>query len=93
MNIPHLILRDDVIDAIENNQFFIYPINTIDEAISLLTGLPAGERNKEGEFPENSINYKTEQRLLELAELKHEDHQRDEHCHDEHDSKESKKDK
>lgn len=93
VNIPHLILRDDVIDAIENNQFFIYPINTIDEAISLLTGLPAGERNKEGEFPENSINYKTEQRLLELAELKHEDHQRDEHCHDEHDSKESKKDK
>lgn len=91
VNIPHLILRDDVIDAIENNQFFIYPINTIDEAISLLTGLPAGERNKEGEFPENSINYKTEQRLLELAELKHEDHQRDEHCHDEHDSKESKR--
>lgn len=92
-NIPHLILRDDVVDAIENNQFYIYPVNTVDDAISVLTGLPAGERNKEGEFPENSINYKTEQRLLELAELKHEDHQKDEHCHDEHDDKESNKDK
>ena len=91
VNIPHLILRDDVVDAIENNQFFIYPINTVDDAISLLTGLPAGERNKEGEFPKDSINYKAEQRLLELAELKHEDHQKDESCHD--DDKESKKDK
>jgi len=40
-----LILRDDVIDSIEEKQFFLYPINTVDEAISLLTGLPAGERN------------------------------------------------
>ena len=92
-NIPHLVLRDDVIDAIEKNQFFIYPIKTVDDAISLLTGLPAGERNEKGEFPKESINYKVEQRLLELAELKHEDHQKDEHCHDEHDDKETKKDK
>ncbi|MFK5913519.1 MAG: ATP-binding protein [Woeseiaceae bacterium] len=96
VNIPHLILRDDVVDAIENSQFFIYPINTVDDAIELLTGLPAGERNKEGEFPADSINYKVEQRLLELAELKHEDHQKDEHCHEnseDEDNKESKKDK
>ena len=92
-NIPHLVLRDDVVDAIENNQFYIYPVNTVDDAISLLTGSPAGDRNEEGEFPKESINYKVEQRLLELAELKHEDHQKDEHCHDEHDDKETKKDK
>ncbi len=93
-NVPHLILRGDVVEAIENEQFFLYPITTVDEAISLLTGLPAGERNTKGEFPENSMNYKVEQRLLELAELKHEDHLKDEHCHDEHgDNKESKKDK
>ncbi len=81
-NIPHLILRDDVVDAIENKQFILYPINTVDEAISLLTGLPAGERNAEGEFPEDSVNYKVEQRLLEMAELKHEEHQKDEHDHE-----------
>ena len=91
VNIPHLILRDDVVDAIENNQFSLYPINTVDEAISLLTGIPAGERNADGEYPKETINFKIEQRLLELAELKHEDHQKDEHCHDEHDDKESKK--
>lgn len=89
-NVPHLILRDDVVDAIEKKQFVIYPINTVNEAISLLTDSPAGERNEEGEFPENSVNYKVEQRLLEMAELKHKDeHENDEH----HDDKESKKDK
>ena len=95
-NIPHLVLRDDVVDAIENNQFFIYPIKNVDEAISLLTGLAAGERDNEGNLPVGSVNYKVEQRLLELAELKHEDHQKDEHDHEhaEHDSdKHSKKDK
>lgn len=95
-NIAHLILRDDVVDAIEKKRFVLYPINNVDEAMSLLTGLAAGERNKEGEFPENSVNYKVEQHLLELAELKHEDHQKDEHCHEttEHEeNKESKKDK
>ena len=49
-NIPHLILRDDVVDAIEKKLFSIYPINTVDEAISLLTGLPSGERNEKGEI-------------------------------------------
>ena len=95
-NIPHLILRDDVVDAIENKQFVLYPINTADEAISLLTGLPAGERNAEGKFPEDTVNYKVEQRLLEMAELKHEDHHKDDHDdeHSEHDSKkDSKKNK
>ena len=83
-NIAHLILRDDVVDAIEKNLFILYPINTVDEAISLLTGMPAGERNAEGQFPENSVNYKVEQRLLEMAELKHEDEAKDEHEHHEH---------
>ena len=96
-NTPHLILRDDVIDAIENKQFLLYPINNVNEAISLLTGQTAGERNAEGEFPEDSVNYKVEQRLLEMAKLKHEDHHKDEHDEDhentEHEDKESKKDK
>ncbi len=90
-NIAHLILRDDVVDAIEKNQFFLYPINTVDEAICLLTGLPAGSRNNEGEFPENSINYKVEQRLFELAELKHDEHNKDDDDGEHH--KENKKTK
>lgn len=91
-NISHLILRDDVIDAIENKQFVLYPINNVNEAISLLTGQPAGKRNNEGEFPEDSVNYKVEQRLLEMAELKHDDQQKDEHAEHE-DNKETKENK
>ena len=94
VNIPHLILRDDIIDAIENKQFALYPINTVDDAISLLTGLPAGERNENGEFTEDSVNYKVEKILLELAELKHDDKDEDEHQHKEtHHDKEIHKDK
>ncbi|MDH5370936.1 MAG: ATP-dependent protease, partial [Gammaproteobacteria bacterium] len=93
-NISHIILRNDVIDAIEKKQFSLYPINTVDEAISLITGLPAGERNEKGEFPEDSVNFKVEQRLLEMAELKHEDHHKDEHDHvDNGSDKDLKKDK
>ena len=58
--------------------------------------MPAGERNAEGEFPEDSVNYKVEQRLLEFAELKHEEHIKDEHDHEHahHKShKDTKKDK
>ena len=91
-NIPHLILRDDVVEAIENEQFFLYPVHNADEAISLLTGLTAGERNSEGEFPEDSLNYKVEQRLLELAALKHDDQHKDD-CDELDEDKESKNEK
>jgi predicted ATP-dependent protease len=96
-NIAHLVLRDDVVDAIEKNQFSLYPISTVDEAISILTGMSAGKRNEQGEFPEDSVNFKVEQCLLELAELKHEDHNKDEHDvhnkdeHDDHDKDDDEK--
>ena len=96
-NVPHLILRDDVIEAVAKDEFRIYPIKNVNEAISLLTGLPAGERDKDGNFPEGSVNCAVEQRLLEMAELKHEDQSKDEHehhhAHDEDETKdETKKD-
>ncbi len=78
-NVPHLILRDDVIASVEAGQFYLYPVDTVDQAISLLTGLPAGERDAAGNFPEDSVNYKVEQRLLEMAELKQDDQHKDEH--------------
>jgi len=43
-------------------------MRTVDEAIELLTSIPAGERDEAGNFPEGSINQLTEARLLELAE-------------------------
>jgi lon-related putative ATP-dependent protease len=76
-NVKHLMLRSDVVEAARDGQFAIYPVATIDEAITLLTGITAGQRDAEGRFPEESINGRVEKRLIELAELRREfDHAR-----------------
>jgi lon-related putative ATP-dependent protease len=67
-NTKHLMLRQDVVEAVEAGQFHIYPVETVDQGIEILTGLPAGERDEEGNYPEGSINYLVETRLIELAE-------------------------
>jgi lon-related putative ATP-dependent protease len=71
-NVQHLMLRADVVRAAEAEQFSVYPIATIDEAITLLTGVPAGERDAAGKFPLGSVNYLVEERLKQLAELRRE---------------------
>jgi predicted ATP-dependent protease len=68
-NVKHLMLRRDVIEAVRNGQFRIYPVSSIDEGIEFLTGIPAGARNAEGIFPEGSINARVEVRLLTMSEL------------------------
>lgn len=67
-NVKHLMLRQDVIAAVQAGQFHIYPIATIDQGIEVLTGLPAGARADSGQFPEGSINTRVEARLMALAE-------------------------
>lgn len=67
VNANNLMLREDVMQAAKEKKFFIYPMESVDQAISLLTGLPVGKRNDKGEFPLNSINYKVEQRLREFS--------------------------
>ena len=67
-NVQHLMLRQDVVEAVEAGQFHVYPVQTVDQGIELLTGVPAGERDEEGNFPEGSINQLVEARLIELAE-------------------------
>ena len=71
-NVEHLMLRGDVIEAANQGQFHVYPVATVDEAVELLTGVAAGERDEEGRFPEGSVNYLVETRLIELAQ-KHRD--------------------
>jgi ATP-dependent Lon protease len=64
-NVPNLILRRDVIEAVEKGEFHIWAVETIDEGLELLTGVPAGSR-----FEEGSIHYLVDQRLREhLARL------------------------
>ena len=66
-NVKHLMLRRDVIKAVEAGEFHIYPVATIDEGIELLTGVEAGTASEDGMFPPESINGRVEQRLTELA--------------------------
>jgi len=67
-NVQHLMLRRDVVEAAQADQFHIYPVRTVNDAIELLTDVPAGERNDEGVFPEGSVNYLVERQLIEFAE-------------------------
>lgn len=67
-NIEHLMLRDDVVEAVARGEFAIYAVETIAQGIEILTGLPAGERGSDGAFEPDSINYRVEARLLEYAE-------------------------
>ena len=67
-NVQHLMLRHDVVDAVQAGQFHVYPMRTVDEALGLLTGIPAGERDEEGNFPAGSVNQLVDARLRELAE-------------------------
>ena len=67
-NVKHLMLRHDVVQAVADGKFHIYPVSTIDEGMELLTGIPAGERDENGLFPDGSINQRVEVRLLVLAE-------------------------
>jgi lon-related putative ATP-dependent protease len=67
-NVKHLMLRSDVVDAVAAGRFHIYPVNHVDQALALFTGLPAGERDAQGEFPDGSLNRRICERLRELAE-------------------------
>lgn len=66
-NVKNLILRQDVVEAITNKKFFVYPVATVDEAMTLLTNLEAGKRDKKGNFPPNTINYQVENCLKKFV--------------------------
>lgn len=61
-NVRHLVLREDVIEAVSQGRFHIYPIHTIDQGIELLTGVRAGAENEDG-----TVNGLVSRRLRELA--------------------------
>ena len=67
-NVQHLMLREDVVEAVRHGQFAVYPIGTIDEGIEILTGVKAGERGAEGRFPAGTINRLVEDKLRSFAE-------------------------
>jgi Lon-like ATP-dependent protease len=66
-NLGDLMLDSEVVEAVKEGKFHIWAVDHVDQGIELLTGVPAGERNEEGEFPEGTINYLVDMRLDELA--------------------------
>ncbi len=67
-NLDNLMLRREIVEAVAEDEFYIYAVDTIDEALEVLTGEEAGQRQDDGEFPEGTINYRVRQRLQDLAE-------------------------
>jgi len=67
-NVKHLMLRQDVVEAVEAGEFAVFPVRTVDEGIELLTGVTAGERGDDGQFPADSLNGKVEAKLIDYSE-------------------------
>jgi ATP-dependent Lon protease len=66
-NVSNLMLSEEVVQAVKNGQFHIYPIKTIDEGLEILTGVKAGERQADGSFEEGTVNYMVDKELERLA--------------------------
>jgi predicted ATP-dependent protease len=67
-NLPHLVLRDDVVDAIAREEFHVYAVDQAAYGIEILTGVPAGHRDEGGRFPASSVFGRVERRIIEMAE-------------------------
>lgn len=68
-NIRNLHLSDEIIEDVKQGNFHIYAINTIDEGIEILTGVPSGKKNKDGKFPAGTINYLVYEKLKKYADI------------------------
>ena len=66
-NVPHLMLSEEVVEAVREGRFHVYSAETIDEGIELLTGVPAGCLLPDGTFEEGTVNRRVSDRLAELA--------------------------
>jgi predicted ATP-dependent protease len=67
-NARNLMLREDLVKAVQEGEFHIYAVSTIDEGIEVLTGLPAGERKADGSYPEASVNFLADRCLRGFAD-------------------------
>ena len=68
-NIDNLQLSDEIIDAVKNKKFHIYAVSTIEEGIEVLTGVPAGKKDKDGHFPAGTINRLVYEKLRKYAKI------------------------
>ena len=67
-NVPDLMLKHEVIDAVREGKFTVYAVNHADQALEILTGMETGQRGEDGTFPEGTLNRTVEDKLTEMAE-------------------------
>lgn len=67
-NVKHLMLRQEVLDAVKDGQFAIYAVETIDQCMAILTGTEAGEADDSGNYPEGTINYLVQTKLIAMSD-------------------------
>jgi predicted ATP-dependent protease len=67
-NVKNLMLRDEVVDAVENGDFHIYPVSHVQDGMAILTGEEMGELQDDGTYPDGTLNARIQGRLQEFAE-------------------------
>ena len=67
-NVRNLHLKDEIIESVKKEKFHIYAVRTIDEGIEILTGVPAGKKDKNGKYPAGTINYLVSEKLKKFSE-------------------------
>ena len=68
-NIDNLQLSDEIIQAVKEKKFHIYAVSTIEEGIEVLTGVPAGKKDKDGHFPAGTVNRLVYEKLKKYAKI------------------------
>ncbi len=68
-NVPHLMLASDVVESVRSGSFHVWSARTIEEGIELLTGISAGQRGPDGEFPEGTLHARIDERLEDWARV------------------------
>jgi ATP-dependent Lon protease len=68
-NVEDLMLREDILEAVGSGKFHIWPASRVEQGIELLTGTPAGSRNRSGKFEQGTVFARVDERLQEMARL------------------------
>jgi lon-related putative ATP-dependent protease len=66
-NVQNLMLKSEVIEAVEEGKFHIYPIQEVDESLEILTGVPAGKLQADGTYPQDTVHYLVQRHLNEMV--------------------------
>jgi lon-related putative ATP-dependent protease len=77
-NVKHLMLQEEVVEAVQQELFTVYAVQSIDEAVTIITGTDAGDRDQDGNFSPNSVNAKVEEQLIKYATLRRKHAEKDE---------------